>query len=104
MARFIEELTLKVKAHYIAKGLKLGLAQSGIEVGKGKGHAAARAWIKRKSDAMAQGKPFDEPFPSAARAEGYAIARAWNERRLKAQADGEPFNEPYPFPFDEPEN
>ena len=63
MARFIEELTLKVKAHYIAKGLKLGLAQSGIEVGKGKGHAAARAWIKRKSDAMAQGKPFDEPFP-----------------------------------------
>ena len=63
MARFIEELTLKVKAHYIAKGLKLGLAQSGIEVGKGKGHAAARAWNERRLKAQADGEPFNEPYP-----------------------------------------
>ncbi|MCY4581142.1 MAG: hypothetical protein OXD31_19125 [Chloroflexi bacterium] len=53
MAQFIEELTLKVKAHCITKGLKLGLVEQGIEVGKGKEHAAARAWIRRKSEAMA---------------------------------------------------
>ena len=50
MARFIEELTLKVKAHYISKG-------------RAEGHAEARAWIARRNEAIAQGKPFDEPFP-----------------------------------------
>ena len=39
-----------MRAHYIAKG-------------RAKGHAAVRAWIARTDEAIAQGKPFTEPFP-----------------------------------------
>ena len=108
MARFIEELTLKVKAHYIAKDIKMGLAEQGIEVGKGKDHAEARAWIRRKSEAMARCKSLDEPFPWG-KAKGTNIrrppeVRAWLARMNEAKAQGKPFTKPFPFPFPDVES
>ena len=46
MARFLEEMTKKVRARNIAKG-----------------RAEGRAWNKRRLEAEARGERFDEPFP-----------------------------------------
>ena len=48
MARFLVEMTKKVRARDIAKGRAEGLAE-------------ARAWNRRRLEAEARGEPFDEP-------------------------------------------
>ena len=62
MARFLVEMTKKVRARHIAKGRVEGRAE---------GRAEYRAWNERRLQAEALGEPFDEPFPSEEEAEGH---------------------------------
>ena len=58
MARFIQEMTEKVRARNIAKGVKIGKAE-----GRAEERAYWVAWNNRRLQAEEQGEPFDEPFP-----------------------------------------
>ena len=58
MARFLEEMTKKLRARNIAKGHAEGHARGYAEA-----RAECRAWNKRRLEAEARGERFDEPFP-----------------------------------------
>ncbi len=56
MARFIEELTEKLRARNIAKGRAIGCATERVEW---------NSWADRKEAAETKGEPFDEPRPGS---------------------------------------
>ena len=62
MARFIEELTEKIRARNIAKGRAIGCAKERVEW---------NSWADRKEAAETKGEPFDEPRPGGDDAEGH---------------------------------
>ncbi len=55
MARFIQEMTEKVRARNIAKGVKIGRVEE---------RACWVAWNERRLQAEERGEPFAEPLPS----------------------------------------
>lgn len=64
--RFVMPVIEAHKAEGFAKGEETGLAK-GVELGRVEGRAEERAewreWNRRRKDAAAQGRPFDEPPP-----------------------------------------
>ena len=66
MARFLEDLSEKIRARNIAKGRAEGRAE-----GRAKRHAEWKSWNERRLQAEARGEPFDEPSPGSEDAEGH---------------------------------
>ena len=66
MARFLEELTEKIRARNIAKGRAIGRA-----IGCAKERVEWNSWADRKEAAETKGEPFDEPRPGGDDAEGH---------------------------------
>ncbi|MYE54677.1 MAG: hypothetical protein F4X34_05715, partial [Chloroflexi bacterium] len=88
MARFIEELTEKIRARNIAKGLA-----KGREIGRAKGRTEWNAWNRRRLRAAARGESFNEPHPGSGEAEAHPGAEE-DERHIERVGDRKMSEEP----------